>query len=337
MRNWISSNTTVEDIVIASKITLARNFKEKLFTDKLKCQEARELAEEVYNIFNKKEKYKELNFTKIWEQDYNICKTYKEKYLITEELLKRKDRGAFITNKEETLAISINEEDHLKIQCIVDGLNLEEPYEYANKLDDYIEEEMSYAFHGEYGYLTACPSNVGTGMKASVIIHLPALTASEEISNISNGLNKVGMNIMPLYGEKNHAKGNIYEITNQITLGLQEEEIISNLQGVVYNIIAEEKKCREILQAKYKYELEDKVLRAYGILKEAKLLKESETLDLLSYMRLGIELGILDINKETVNKLLVITRNPFIDNSFPALDVPEKNVSRANIVKEILR
>jgi protein arginine kinase len=262
---------------------------------------------------------------------------YLEKHLISEGLIKRSDRSAVIINKSETLSVMINEEDNLRIQCIVDALDLMGAYSYVNKIDDYIEEVMPYAFDENWGYLTASPANVGTGLKASVMIHLPSLTISEEIPNILNGLNKVGMSIDGLYLESSKAWGNIYQISNRITLGVKEIELIGNLEGIVYNIINEEKKFREIVDDKYKYELEDKIFRAYGIMKNAKLIKPKEVLDLLSYLRLGTEMGLLDINKKVLNNLLIDTRNSIIQRSLPkGTDSMEQDIYRANIVKERL-
>jgi len=337
MKNWIDSQVSPQDIIINSSIILCRNFKENKFTDKMKCEEARENVDRVFKILVDKEEDEEFKLIKLWEDENELSKTYSDKHIISEKLLKRKDRGAFIVNKNETLSVMINEEDNLRIQCIVDGLNLHDIYKYIDKFDDYIEKDMAYAFHGDYGYLTASPSNIGTGMKATVAMHLPTLTISQEIPNILNGLNRVGMTINGMYGERLKADGNMYNISNQITLGVKEEEIIENLEGVIFNIASEEKKYREIFVAEHKYEVEDKIFRAYGILKNAKILNEKETLELLSYIRFGVELGLLDINKKILNNILISSRNSLvIKNLQSGASSTQQDLERANIVKELL-
>ncbi|MBD7912676.1 MULTISPECIES: protein arginine kinase [Clostridium] len=336
MKNWIDSEVAAEDVVISSKVCLIRNFYNSLFTDKMKTEEARENVDRLYEILLDKID-EEMTLVRSWEHNIDFLKVYLEKHLISEGLVKRRDRSAFIINKDETLSIMINEEDNLRIQCITDGLDLTNAYNYVNKIDDYIEEVIGYAFDENFGYLTASPSNVGTGLKASVMVHLPALSISEEISNIFNGLNKVGMNIEGLYLESSKAWGNIYQISNQVTLGVRELEVIDNLEGIVNNIINEEKKFREVVDDKYKNELEDKIYRAYGVMKYAKLIKPKEVLDLLSYLRLGTEMGLLHIDKKVLNKLLIDTRTSMIQRSLPkGTDTMEQDIYRANIIKERL-
>lgn len=338
MKNWIESNeASNKDIIIFSRVSIARNFKEILFTDKMKVEEARECVDKVYEVLSKKLPEEEFSVVKIWDSEYNYVKTFLERKLISESLLKRKDRSAFIINKSETLTIMINEEDNIRIECIVDGLNLEYAYKYIDSIDNIIEESMPYAFDENLGYLTATLSNVGTGLKASAMVHLPALSMSEEIPNILNGLNKVGMNIKGVYLENSKTLGNIYEVQNQITLGLKEEDIIKNLKGILDNIVGEEIRFREVLMEKYKDEVEDKIFRAYGILKNAKLLKQKEMLDLLSYLRLGVETDILDIDKSVLNKLLIYTRDSLLDDKIKRDNIEiKRDIYRSEIVKQFL-
>ena len=201
----------------------------------------------------------------------------------------------------------INEKDHVNLQCISKGLNLEKAFEKATSIDDKIEKNFDYAFDETLGYLTASPENIGTGMKASVMLHLPALTMSEEIKNISKNLSKLGINIKGIYLEGTKVYGNLYRIVNKVSLGLTEEDIIIRLKEAVLNIIAEENKFREILLNKCRYELEDKVYRAYGILKSAILLDSKETIELLSNVRLGAELSIIDIDEKKLDELFILT------------------------------
>lgn len=333
MRNWIYSKAQNDDLILCSKLSLARNLEGILFTDKLEVEDAKKNVDKLSNVIFSKLDDEELKIIKFWDNHIDYIKSYEAKLLVTKELVKRKDRAALIINKEETISIMINEVDHLNIQCTTEGMNLKEVYEVANKIDDLIEEYITYSFHEDFGYLTSTPSKVGTGMKASVILHLPALSMSEEITNISKGLSQVGMTINPVYSD-----GNIYEVSNRISLGITEDEIINNLEGVVGNIIQEEIKFRDIVINKCKDELEDKIFRSYGILKNAKLMSYKELVELLSYLRLGVETYVLDLNKDILNKLLVYTSDEAIQNKLgKSLTNKEKKAERAVLIKELLK
>ena len=333
MRNWIYSKAQNDDLILCSKLSLARNLEGVLFTDKLEVEDAKKNVDKLSNVIFNKLNDEELKIIKFWDNQIDYIKSYEAKLLVTKELVKRKVRAALIINKEETISIMINEVDHLNIQCTTEGMNLKEVYEVANKIDDLIEEDISYSFHEDFGYLTATPSKVGTGMKASVILHLPALSMSEEITNISKGLSQLGMAINPVY-----ADGNIYEVSNRISLGVTEDEIINNLEGVVENIIQEEIKFRDIVVNKCKDEVEDKIFRAYGILKNAKLMSYKELVELLSYVRLGVEMYVLDLNKDVLNKLLVYTNDEAIQNKLgKSLTNKERKAERAILIQELLK
>lgn len=324
-------------IVLSSKILLARNFSDVPFPNKLNYIKGRDNGKKMYGVLKNELINEELTLYEIWNTNEEFGKQYLEKDLITEELIKNSDKGSFILNKEETLSIMINEKDHVRLQCMSEGLNLEETFKKATSIDDKIEKNFDYAFDETLGYLTTSPENIGTGMKASVIIHLPALTMSEEIKNISKNLSKIGMSIKGMYLDGTNVYGNLYRITNKISLGLTEENIIIKLKEAILNIIVEENKFREILLSKCKYELDDKVYRAYGILKCAILLDSKETIELLSNVRLGAELSLIDIDKNKLDELLVLISNSSIQNySGRCLDEKEIKYERAKLVRKIL-
>lgn len=253
-------------------------------------------------------------------------------------MIDNSSKAAFILDDKETISIMINEEDHVRIQCITGGLNLEEVYDVSEKIDDLLEENLEYAFDEKLGYLTACPTNVGTGLRASVMLHLPSLSLNNQINGLLNALAQVGMTIRGLYGEGSKAIGNIYQISNQVTLGRSEEEILSNLKALVLQIINQEIISRENLMKKYKYELEDKIYRALGVLKSAVLLNSSECLKLLSDVRLGVEMGIIkDVNGITLNKLLVESQPATIQKIYgESLSNKDRDFNRAKFVREKL-
>lgn len=337
MNNWIHKSSNESDIVLSSKIKLSRNFKDLPFPNKLNYIKGRENGKNIYNVLLNELNDEKITLYEMWNSNENINKEYEEKNLISKELFKNADKASFVVNEDETLSIMINEEDHIKLQCITAGLNLEDALKNAIIIDDKIEKNLSYAFDEKLGYLTTKLENLGTGMKASVVIHLPALKMSDEIKNISKHLGQIGMNIKGVYLEGTEVYGNIYEISNKVSLGIKEEDITNQLKSMVLNIISEEKKFREILLNKCKYELEDKVYRAYGILKSAVLLEFKETINLLSDVRLGAELALIDIDKNKLNELLVVTKNLSLQNRLEkSLDAKQIKFERAKLVKEIL-
>ena len=198
MDSWIHKESE-SGIVLSSKILLARNFSELPFPNKLNYIKGRDNGKRIYNVLKSELIDEEFTLYEIWNTKEEFGKQYLEKDLITEELMKNSDKGSFILNKDETISIMINEKDHVSLQCISEGLNLEEAFKRATSIDDKKEKNFDYAFDETLGYLTASPENIGTGMKASVIVHLPALTMSEEIKNISKNLSKIGLNIKGVY------------------------------------------------------------------------------------------------------------------------------------------
>lgn len=337
MKNWIYNLENNEDIVLSTKVQLARNFKLVHFPSKLDYIKARENVEIIYELLKDTMNLQDIGVYKLWENNMNYYENYIDKHLISKNLLNSSEKSGFILNQNETISIMINEGEHIKIQCITAGLNLEETFENANMIDDNIESKLEYAFDENLGYLMESPENVGTGLEASVNIHLPVLSNNNEIEKISKTLDKLGFMIKSLYNNNSKKYGNIYTIFNKTSLRIKEDEIIQNLKGIVLNIIGEEKKSREILLRKNKYEIEDKVYRSYAILNSAILLEEKETIELLSDIRLGKELDLLNISTSKINQLLVMIKSNLIENYMGGpLDLKDINYERANLVKSIL-
>lgn len=336
MKSWLETSGDNKDIVLSSRIRFARNIKNVAFPHKLKESQGRDIVNKIEEVFYTSPHMEEGYTTfYLWQLEPIDSMAYLEKHLISNKLLLNSNRAAFIANKDETVSIMINEEDHIRLQCITSGLNLEEAYDFSEKIDNFFEEKIDYAFQERLGYLTACPTNIGTGMRASVMIHLPALSMNNEMSGILNALTQVGMTIRGLYGEGSKASGNIYQISNQITLGLSEKEIIDNLKAVVNQIINEENLARKKLLTNYKFELEDKVYRSLGILKSAILLDTVECLNLLSDVRFGVEMGIIkEVDKELLNELMVDTQPAMLQKLYgEKLSDKLKNVNRAKLVR----
>lgn len=340
MKNWIETKTENQDIVLSSRIRLARNLKDISFPNNLTEDKGKDVVKQVEDAFYSSP-YMDENFKTIylWHNDDTSNQAYFEKHLISKKLIHNKIASAFITNNDETSVAMINEEDHLRLQTITGGLNLEEAFDYVNKIDDLLDERLDYAFDEKLGYLTACPTNLGTGLRASVMVHLPVLTDNNEIVGLLNALTQVGMTIRGLYGEGSKGEGNLYQISNQITLGLSEEEILTNLTGVINRVIDRENLSREKMMSKSKYYIEDRIFRSIGILKSAVIIDTKEALSLLSNVRLGVEMGIIkDIDKIILNKLLVDIQPATLQKaSEDKLFNGQRDLNRAAHIRKVLK
>lgn len=339
MKNWMYDGDSKVQPLISSRIRIARNIKNTPFPHNLTEEQCKNLIETIEGAFYTSTHMKnEFKTIKLWEKDTNELKSYLEKHLISPNLLKTPNKSAFILNREETVSMMINEEDHIRLQCISSGFNLKEAYEMADKIDSMLEETLDFAFDENLGYLTACPTNLGTGVRASVMVHLPALTMNKEITQVLKALTQVGMTLRGLYGEGSNADGNIYQISNQITLGMSEEEIIANLEAAVGQILEQENRSRELLLSKYKYELEDKIFRSLAMLQSARVLTSKECLDLLSNVRLGLEMSLVEgVDKAIINGLLVNTQPATLQQNIARiLNERERDIERAKFVRETL-
>ncbi|MBE3101183.1 MAG: protein arginine kinase, partial [Firmicutes bacterium] len=262
-----------------------------------------------------------------------------EKRLASQDLVQNSDASVLILDSNERIAIMINEEDHIRMQCVLPGFQLDKAWDMLNRIDDVIEEKVEYAFHEQLGYLTSCPTNVGTGLRASAMLHLPALTITKQINGILQIISKIGLTARGLYGEGSEALGNIYQISNQITLGPTEEDIINNLTIACQQIIEKERMARKALLKVNGMQFEDALWRAYAVLAHARVLELKEFMALVSQVRLGVNLNIIpDISMEALDEL-VITGQPggLLKNAGKSLDDEELNILRAEIMRKQIK
>lgn len=330
-----------DGIVLTSRVRLARNIDKMPFPHILNKEQADEVINEVSAAVLESNSAVAKNFKLMRLRDVKPIERQSmvEKHLISMDLANNYQRAGLLIDKDEDVSIMINEEDHIRLQVLYPGFRIREAYDYASKLDDLIEEKITYAYNSELGYLTSCPTNVGTGIRASVMLHLPALSATRNINNILNTVTQLGMTIRGLYGEGSNVMGNIYQISNQVTLGLSEEEIINNLIAVTQKIVDQEMKARSIMLEKQRGEFEDSIYRALGILKYARVMTSSECLNLLSRVRMGIEMGILkDVDMDIVNKLIVDSQPATLQlKEGKELGTDERDLIRARVVRESLK
>ena len=319
------------NIVLSTRIRLARNFKNYPFISKLNKDDAEKIVNEVKStILKSNEKsallFKEIDSEELKKEGPKLI----EEHIISPNILNSSVPSLVITDNLKEISIMVNEEDHLRIQVVKKGLDFKNALFLANACDDLIEENSEYAFSEKYGYLTSCPTNLGTGMRASVMLHLPAIVLSGRINELIRNVNRLGIAIRGFYGEGSEALGNIFQISNQITLGISEEEIIKKLENVVETIIKEEEHLRKELKSDRLY---DKILRSYGILKNCYLISYSEFIKLWSNVYLGIDLGIIDIKDINSFKNLITTLAP---NSIGCKNSEKRDKIRAEILKDVI-
>ena len=289
--SWLEAGID-EGPVISSRIRLARNLEEYSFPGWASEEENHAVWKQVVDIFQEMDK-PVLNWGMLDTAPLDKEILF-ERHLISRELAQQNDScGVFVT-PDECLSIMVNEEDHIRIQSLQPGLNLTGAWKEADAIDDCLEGKLTYAFSPKLGYLTSCPSNVGTGMRASVMLHLPGLVLMEEMDPVINGISKIGLAVRGMWGEGSEAAGNMFQVSNQITLGRREDQIISHLEQIVMELIEHENNARARLMNERSLVMEDLVSRAFGILSNARLITSGEALNLLSTLRLGLDLGMLD-------------------------------------------
>ncbi|OLS02175.1 protein arginine kinase [Tissierella creatinophila] len=335
MTQWLDEIGEEEDIVISTRVRVARNLSKYKFPEYMSISESDNLTDDVLNRV-KKEESDEYKFKRLRDLNKLEQRVYVEDHLISPSILKNENIGSFLLRKDEKATIMINEEDHLRIQTLFPGLNLEKAWELCSSIDDFLEEELKYAYDSDLGYLTACPTNVGTGLRASVMLHLPCVSMTGSISVIIEGLRKIGLTARGLYGEGSEALGFLYQISNQITLGDTEEEIINKLDKVVHQILTRERNTRKYLTSNRLVEMENKVYRSLGILKYSRILSSTEAMEHLSNIRMGETMNILK-NKELSSaiKLMIDIQPANIQKKLnKEMNSKERDIERARMMRE---
>ncbi|MFV1966185.1 MAG: protein arginine kinase, partial [Pirellulaceae bacterium] len=336
---WLRGSGPESDIVISSRIRLARNMADYPFIRRCNEQDRatieKTLRERIIEV-NEFEGVSYVNVDALPEVDRQFLV---ERQLISRELAEGEGPRGVIIDGDEKFSVMVNEEDHLRMQVMSSGLDLESAWSHINRIDDLIEGKVTYAFHDRLGYLTACPTNVGTGMRVSVMLHLPALVMTRQIDKVFRSLQKISLAVRGLYGEGSQAMGDFYQISNQITLGRGEEELISQVSEVVPVMIEYERRARDFLIKESQKDLHDRVSRAFGILCTAQTISSEETMMLLSSVRMGINLGLIeDVEIPTINQLFIHTQPAHLQKIRGVdLDTADRNVERANYLQRHLR
>lgn len=339
--HWLRDEGPESDIVISSRVRIARNLADRSFPMLSTGQDQIALLDEIARVAQESGVRELGPFTLLRMGDVSDVdkQVLVEKHLISPALAESGGGAGALLSPDGELSVLINEEDHLRLQCLVPGYQVEHAYEQVDQLDDALEEMLDFAFDEEKGYLTACPTNVGTGMRASVMMHLPVLMATGQMNRILPAVTQVGLAVRGIYGEGSDALGNLFQISNQVTLGQSEQEIIGNLHGVTRQLIEHERAARQRLLSEHRDQLEDRVCRSFGILAYARQIDSKEAMQRLSDVRLGIDLGIIKgVSASILKELMVAIQPGFLQKYYGQEMHPgERDHKRAALMRERLR
>lgn len=333
---WLNGEGPDSFAVLSSRIRLARNISDFPFPSAADTESREKILDFLSPTFIKVPGLENGEFISASGIDNLTQKFLMERHLISPEFVRGgTGRGLYI-NGDEKISIMLNEEDHIRLQVISSGMSLNECWEVANKIDDDLSGLIQYDFNDRFGYLTSCPTNVGTGLRASVLIHLPGLVHTGEIEGMIANISKIGLVVRGFYGEGTDVLGNLFQISNQTTLGRTEEEIIDSLVKVTRKIIENEQNAQEQLMTSAQDQIEDKVWRSYGILSHARVLTSSEVMNMISALRLGLSLGIIDkFDYRELNELLIITQPAHLQKFVgKEMDNIERDIMRADLVRQ---
>lgn len=340
LSQWMKGTGAESDIVLGSRVRLARNLSGVPFPSIADDEQKAFVIKRSRAALDQMEgKLGDVEFVPMAEVSPLERRLLVEKHLISPALTQDTKNKAVMLRSDEAISVMVNEEDHLRIQALFPGLALAEAYELCSFVDDAFDQKIEYAFSPRRGYLTACPTNVGTGMRASVMVHLPALTMSDQIKRVIGAISQVGLAVRGIYGEGTEVLGNIYQLSNQITLGHSEEEITDHLRKVTLQVLDQERGAREKLMGIGRLQLEDRVFRSYGILANARSMTTHEAMQRLSDLRLGIDMGLVKgIEPRILQELLVMIRPAHLQKIMgEELDAPKRDERRAALIRERLR
>ncbi|AZR74684.1 protein arginine kinase [Anoxybacter fermentans] len=338
LSKWMLAPGPESDVVISSRVRLARNITGIPFPNRATPEQAKQVYNQVQKALEDRTAFnlKLVDLSRLSEIERTAMM---EKHLISPMHAEGGQYKGVAFSEDEVISVMINEEDHIRAQVLYPGFQVEEAYRVVNQLDNFLESKLDFAFSEKYGYLTACPTNVGTGMRASVMVHLPGLNLANRIQQMLQGVSKLGLTVRGVFGEGTEAQGNLYQISNQVTLGRTEEEIIDNLNRVTEKIIENERYWRQQLLKERKDDLTDRIMRSYGLLMYAHKMSSEEAVRLLSDVRLGIDLGIIkNVEPNVFSELIVLTRPGYLQKiENKTLKPEERDIRRAALIRKRLR
>ncbi|MBI4521151.1 MAG: protein arginine kinase [Gemmatimonadetes bacterium] len=340
---WLDASGPHSDIVLSTRVRLARNLQGHAFGARARVNDRKAVLEQVREVAGELELLKGFTLLELQAVEPRVRRILLERHIASRELVGENGSGpspsaAVVTCASGPLGIMVNEEDHLRLQSLLSGLTLRDAWRLVDRLDEEMGAHLPFAYHGEFGYLTSCPTNVGTGLRASVFMHLPGLVLTKEIGRVLQGLSQVGLTFRGLYGEGSEVVGNFFQISNQTTLGKSEDDLIDHLEKIVQQVIQYEQHARHVLMRDAASVTEDKIWRAYGLLRYARSLSFEEVMNLLSGVRLGASMKLLPgLSVYTLNKIMIFTQAAHLEQA-AGRELPplECDAHRAAFVRRIL-
>ena len=336
---WLKGTGPNANIVISSRIRLARNLRRIPFSHWANKKHKEEVLKKV------KEAVSSNDYTKgallLYLADLNnLDKQFLiERHLISKEHALRANHKAVVIGDREILSIMINEEDHIRCQVMQSGFNLNEAWQIIKRVDQEFEKKLDFAYSQDWGYLTACPTNTGTALRASVMLHLPSLVMNKQINKVLQAITKLNLTARGFYGEGTEASGNFFQISNQVTLGHSEEDILDNIERIIKQVIGHEENARRALFEQDKARIEDRIWRAFATLKNAHLITSKEAIDLFSSVRVGVDMGILKVNLDiqTINRIFILIQPAHLQKiERKTLSAQERDIKRAELIRKEL-
>ena len=323
-----------ESIAVSCRVRLARNLSEYHFPHILDNAKANEVKKRISECMDRRS-YSFIDIQSLPNVDRLL---FIERHLISPDLLKQPEKSAVMLKKDQTVSLMINEEDHIRLQCMLDGLRLDEVYALAEGIGKYLESQLKLARDKSLGYLTACPTNLGTGLRASVMLHLPALKHTNKLGGVFSALNKVGLTVRGIYGEGTEALGDMYQLSNRIALGQSEQELISSVTRAAQKTIENETKVRENLLRNDNIAVSDRIYRAYATLRYARILNSNDFMNMISDVKLGLSLGLLkDRSHATIDKLMINVQPAGVMKRMnEEAGAQRRDIKRAEIVRDCI-
>lgn len=336
---WLKTTGPMSEVVVSSRLRLARNLAKYPFLTRLELEQRAELVAAVERALRESPSTKDILFFRSSELDEIDRQFLVERHLVSREHVEDKNGNAVGISPDEIVSLMVLEEDHLRLQTFQSGFNLHEAWHIISRIDDQLDGALNYSFSPNLGYLTACPTNVGTGLRASCMLHLPGLVLIKQVHKVLQALAKLNLAARGLYGEGTQATGNLFQFSNQMTLGQREEEIIDNLERVIRQVVEHEREARAYLREKKKIKFEDQIWRALGSLKSARLISSAEATQLLSLLHLGIDIGLIQtaLTRQDLNALFLLIQPAHLQKiSGRELSAPDRDIRRAELIRERL-
>jgi len=335
---WLRGSGPDSNIVMSTRLRLARNLMKIPFPNRSGKRHLEDVIQQVQKAAGQIGHFQKTSFFRISNLDAIDKEFLIERHLMSHEHAAEADGKGLLVSAEEVLSVMVNEEDHLRIQVMHSGLHLFEAWRMINDIDNALSEKLDFAFSPKWGYLTACPTNTGTAMRGSVMLHLPALVMTKQINKVLSAIAKLNFASRGFYGEGTEAIGNFYQISNQVSLGHSEEEILENINGLIRQVIEQEEQARQALVVQNKPLLEDKIYRSLGLLRTARIISSQETVDLLSMVRLGVDLEILtEVQRPVLNQLLIMIQPAHLQKiEGRRLSAADRDIKRGNLIRQKL-